>query len=147
MDYFIIFNTSSIFLTPIISNLYLSFNSFLLFSGIIHFLNPNFSASFNLFSIILTALTSPVNPTSPIATKSLGILMFLKLDTTAKIIPKSIAGSEILIPLTTFKYTSCEPSKIPPFFSKTAINKVSLFPSKPFAVLLGSPKAVGVVNA
>lgn len=75
----------------------------MLLSGIIQVLNPSFSASFNLLSIKLTALTSPVKPTSPITTVSVGILIFLKLDAQEIIIPKSTAGSEIFIPLTTFK--------------------------------------------
>ena len=97
---------SLMFFTPIISNLYSSFNTFLLLCGIIHVLNPNFSASFNLFSIKFIALTSPVNPTSPNATTSFGIDIFLKLEAVESIIPKSIAGSFTLKPPTTFKYTS-----------------------------------------
>ena len=68
----------------------------------IHVLNPNFSASLSLFSIKLTALTSPVNPTSPIATNSGLILIFLKLEATDNTTPKSVAGSFILIPPTIF---------------------------------------------
>ena len=71
-----------------------------------HFLNPSFSASFKRFSIKLTILTSPVKPTSPIATTPFGMLIFLKLEAAARIIPKSKAGSLIRIPPTTFKYTS-----------------------------------------
>ena len=71
-----------------------------------HVLNPIFSASFTRFSIILTALISPVKPTSPIATMSFGSGKFLKLEPTASTVPKSTAGSTNLIPLTTFKYTS-----------------------------------------
>ena len=69
-------------------------------------LNPNFSISFNLLSIRFTLLTSPVKPTSPTTTVSFGILKFLKLDATDNMTPKSTAGSETFIPLTTFKYTS-----------------------------------------
>ena len=90
-----------------------------------HVLNPIFSASFTRFSIILTALISPVKPTSPIATMSFGSGKFLKLEPTASTVPKSTAGSTNLIPLTTFKYTSWEPSGILDFFSKTAINIVN----------------------
>ena len=89
----------------------------MLLSGIIQTLNPNFSDSFNLFSIIFTALTSPVSPTSPIATTFFGILIFLKLDAVAITIPKSKAGSFTFIPPTKFKYTSWFPS----------INPASLF--------------------
>ena len=40
-------------------------------------LNPNFSISLSLFSIKLTFLTSPVNPTSPITASLLEIGIFL----------------------------------------------------------------------
>ena len=89
-------------------------------------LNPSFSASFILFSTKLILLTSPVSPTSPIITISFGIEIFLKLDAVDIIIPKSIDGSLIFIPPTKFKYTSCPPSIIPAFFSRTANNKATL---------------------
>ena len=71
-----------------------------------HVLNPNFSASFNLFSIKLILLTSPVNPTSPITTVDCEIGTFLYADATVAIIPKSTAGSDNFIPPAIFKYTS-----------------------------------------
>ena len=92
------FMASTIFFTPITSMSYFSFNNFLLASGIIQVLNPSVEASFILFSIWLTDLTSPVNPTSPIAIVVSGIGVFLKEEAEASITPKSSAGSFILIP-------------------------------------------------
>ena len=66
-----------------------------------------------------------------------GIDIFLKLEAVAIIIPKSIEGSLIFNPPTTFKYTSCDPSINPAFFSNTAINNDNLLKSIPFAVLFG----------
>ena len=68
--------------------------------------NPIFSASIKRLSRKLIVRTSPVSPTSPSTTASLRIGRFCILDTSAAIIPKSIAGSSTFKPPTTFKNIS-----------------------------------------
>ena len=69
-------------------------------------MNPNFSASFILWSILETALSSPDNPISAAKHSPFLIDKFMLLDKIAAITAKSIAGSSILIPPVIFKKTS-----------------------------------------
>ena len=70
-------------------------------SGNTHRLRPNFAASRILISAPLTARISPPRPISPQTRVSASSGRSRKLEMTEDTMPKSLAGSSILIPPTT----------------------------------------------
>mgnify|MGYP002803885522 CR=1 FL=1 len=102
--------------------------------GAITDLKPRDLASLIRVSNLLTDLTSPPKPTSPIKMTDLGKSLSLALDATAVMTAKSAAGSSILSPPTKLTKTSLVHIKIPSLFSRTANNIANRLKSNPFTL-------------
>ena len=120
-----------------ISNFLISFEILLL--GINTFSKPNFVASAMRCSMDATALTSPVNPTSPMIHVFVQSGTSRKDQTKAAAIPKSQAVSSMLIPPAILTNTSLQLKFNPIRFSKTASIICSRLNGKPVALRCGMP--------
>src|SRR5579871_1012316 len=110
--------------------------------GIKASVKPNFSASLRRCSVWPTALTSPPSPISPKITSPAGTGRSNREETSAAATARSAAGSPILSPPATFKYTSW-PERV----SSTASSMASRPPSQPTTARRGVPGSEGASSA
>ena len=108
-----------------------------LFFGRIALEKPSFVASFRRLSLCETDLTSPDRLISPNTTVSSGRAFCERLDMSAAATARSAAGSDILSPPATFRYTSHPLRPRPARASSTASTMARRPESQPTTALLG----------